>query len=110
MNDSRKVRYMNDLILRIVRQIQDLQEEIGAPAFYGQSVSAKSVSDRLDDMLQVEDPGGKTGTLTADENGGLSIFLGSRIRGMREISTRPGGFNGVVWSEEMDRASREDDE
>ena len=109
MNDSRKVRYMNGLIVRLVRQIEDLQEEIAAPAVYGESVSAKTVADRLDDLLQVEDPGGKIGTLTADEKG-LSIFLGARITGERVISTDPEGFNGVVWSEEMDRAPGEEDE
>jgi hypothetical protein len=100
---------MNGLIEELVRQIQDLQEEIAAPAVYGKSVSAKSVAERLDDLLQVEDPGGKVGTLAVDGYG-WSIMLGSRITGERVISTDPEGFNGVVWSEEMNRAPREDNE
>ena len=98
MKEHGQVRYLNDLLARLVRQIEDLQEEVAAPAAYGKSVSAKSVAERLDDLLRVEDPGGKAGTLTAGEEDGWSIFLDSRITGERVISTDPDDFNGVVWS------------
>jgi hypothetical protein len=101
--------YMNGLIEQLVRRIEALQEEMAAPAIYKESVPAETVCERLDDMLQVEDPGGKTGTLTASDDG-WSIFLDARITSERIISKRPGDFNGVVWSEEMDRAPREDGE
>jgi hypothetical protein len=34
--------------------------------------------------------------------------IDARATGLRVISGRPGGFNGVVWSEEMDRPARDE--
>jgi hypothetical protein len=99
---EQKIRFTERLLAQLVERIENLQEEVAGPAREGKGVSAAWVCDRLEGLLEVEDPGGKLGTLVADERG-LSILIGTRITGERVISTRPGDFNGVVWSEEMDR-------
>lgn len=106
-SDHDKVKYMTGLIAQLVEKIEALQEEVAAPAIYGQDISANRVCDRLEALLEVEAPDGETGKLSADE-GGVSIIYGVKITGMRVISGVPGAFEGVVWSEEMDRAPKPD--
>jgi hypothetical protein len=100
---EQKIKYMENVIKQLVRGIDAMHEEAAGAAIAGRDMSADSVCDQLDKLLEIDTPDGETGTLTVDE-GGLSIVLGARITGLRVISTRPGDFNGVVWSEEMDRA------
>ena len=107
--DRDKIEYMEGLLTQLVTQIEAMHEEAAGAAIRGEDISADYVVDQLDDLLRVEDPGGKVGALTVDENG-LCIMLGARVTGEREISTRPGDFNGVVWDEDMDRAPKDEDE
>jgi hypothetical protein len=89
--DRDKIKYMEGLLAQLVRKIEDMREEVAASAVYGKDISARHVADQLDGVLEVEDPGGKVGTLTIDENG-IFIMLGTRITGLREISTHPEDF------------------
>src|SRR5215208_583747 len=106
---EQKMQYTEDVLKQLVRGIKEMQEVAASAAIAGRDIPADSVCDQLDALLRVDTPDGETGTLTVDE-ASLSIVLGARITGLRMISTRPGDFNGVVWSEEMDRAPKQADD
>jgi hypothetical protein len=104
MDDGEKVQYLNDLLGQIVRKIEAMQEEIAGPDVDGKVVSAERVAGKLDELLKVEDPGGRAGRLTAAEDGWY-IFLGdSRVTARYEISPE---FKDRAWYEDMDRVPRE---
>ncbi len=102
---EQKMQYTERLIAQVVRKIETMQEEIAWPAINNQDISAGDVLNQLRELLRVEAPDGKIGTLAVDEDG-FFVMGETHITGERVISTRPGDFNGVVWSEEMDRPPR----
>ena len=103
--DEQKMQYTERLIAQMVRKIEAMQDEVAGQAANNQDISADDVLNQLRGLLRVEAPDGKIGTLAVDE-GGFFVMGETRITGERVISTRPGDFNGVVWSEEMDRPPR----
>jgi hypothetical protein len=100
---EQKMQYMEELLTQVVRGINAVQEEAAGAAIEGRDISADRVCDLLDEVLTVDEPDGRRGKLAVDEYG-IFVMLGARITGMYEIGPR---FNGVVWSEEMDRAPRD---
>lgn len=108
MGNEEKIRYLNTLVVHLVHGVNELQEKLAGLDIEGGKADPGQILDQLDELLKVESPSGETGTLIAHEDDRWSIVFGARITGLRIMSTKPGDFNGVVWSEEMDRAPRED--
>jgi hypothetical protein len=104
MDDGEKVQYLNDLIGQLVRKIEAMQEEIAGPDVDGKVVSAERVAGKLDELLNVEDPGGQAGRLMAAEDDWYIIFLSDGVTAKYEISPE---FKGSAWYEDMDRVPRE---
>jgi hypothetical protein len=104
---ERKMQFTEGLIQQLVEGIEALQNEVADYSIYDKDISASLVGDRLRDLLKVEAPDGKPGTLMS-AGGDWMIGGSTRITGEYQISTVPGDFNGWVWNEEMDRPPREE--
>jgi hypothetical protein len=104
MDDGEKVQYLNELLGQLVRKIEAMQEEIAGPDVDGKVVSAERVAGKLDELLKVEDPGGRAGKLMAAEDGWYMIFLSDGVTAKYEISPE---FKGSAWYEDMDRSPGE---
>jgi hypothetical protein len=118
MNDREKFDYVERVVVELVRRVDALLETPEAGRLIERVHAVDGGDEDLHALLDqvgrlhddIETPGGGRGTLYAEPDGRLGIITDVRITGMREISTRPGDFNGVVWNEEMDRAPRDGDD
>ena len=82
-SDREKLEYMDGLLAQLVQGIEAIQEELAGAAIYGKDVSAEHVRGQLDNLLVVEAPDGKPGTLAADEGG--FFLMGSTTMATDEI-------------------------